>query len=288
MVGGAIAVSMPLLSGNVIVLDYRRLSREALCRLLEALSFSVIGEGKTLADVLGDGALKGRPDLIVHNFESDAEAEHELPSVLQARTHFEGLKSVLLTDCVRAEMLTKAMHAGVEAILSKDISANVLQRSLEIILLGQRMFPSGLAQALLESGEPPKADVDPPPPNPEQRRVTTLSEREHQILQCLVEGLPNKAIARELDITEATVKVHVKGLLRKTCMANRTQAAVWALSKSLQSDATAAGIGTIKQAMLAGQRGARSGPARSTPEKRKAPPAVFRRVLPELKRASRG
>jgi two-component system nitrate/nitrite response regulator NarL len=48
-----------------------------------------------------------------------------------------------------------------------------------------------------------------------------------------VNGLSNKTIARELDIAEATVKVHVKGLLRKTQMANRTQAAVWGLNNSL-------------------------------------------------------
>jgi two-component system nitrate/nitrite response regulator NarL len=56
-----------------------------------------------------------------------------------------------------------------------------------------------------------------------------LSDRERQILSCLIHGQSNKVIARELDIAEATVKVHVKGLLRKLRAANRTQAAVWAL-----------------------------------------------------------
>src|ERR1700759_1659394 len=56
----------------------------------------------------------------------------------------------------------------------------------------------------------------------------TFSDREGQILRCLVRGQSNKVIARELGIAEATVKVHVKGLLRKLRTANRTQAAVWA------------------------------------------------------------
>ena len=58
-----------------------------------------------------------------------------------------------------------------------------------------------------------------------------FSEREHQILQCLVNGLSNKAIARKHHIAEATVKVHVKGLLRKVQVSNRTQAAIWALNR---------------------------------------------------------
>jgi two-component system nitrate/nitrite response regulator NarL len=65
----------------------------------------------------------------------------------------------------------------------------------------------------------------------EQRRDSIiLSERENQILRCLIKGLSNKGIARELRIAEATVKVHVKGILRKVCAKNRTQAAIWALN----------------------------------------------------------
>lgn len=60
-----------------------------------------------------------------------------------------------------------------------------------------------------------------------------LSVREIEILCCLACGLSNKQIARELDITEATVKVHVKTVLRKLNLANRTQAAIWALQNGL-------------------------------------------------------
>jgi two-component system nitrate/nitrite response regulator NarL len=62
------------------------------------------------------------------------------------------------------------------------------------------------------------------------RRQIELSDRENEILGCLVSGLSNKNIARKLNIAEATVKVHVKGLLRKMQVSNRTQAAVLALN----------------------------------------------------------
>lgn len=63
-------------------------------------------------------------------------------------------------------------------------------------------------------------------------RAVKLSDREAEILQCLVNGASNKAIARDLRIAEATVKVHVKGLLRKMQLQNRTQAAIWALNNT--------------------------------------------------------
>ena len=56
-----------------------------------------------------------------------------------------------------------------------------------------------------------------------------LSFREAAILQALIDGAPNKLIAQNLNITEATVKVHVKAVLRKIRVKNRTQAAVWAV-----------------------------------------------------------
>src|SRR5262249_15628763 len=63
-----------------------------------------------------------------------------------------------------------------------------------------------------------------------------LSEREEQILNGLVKGQANKVIARTFDISEATVKVHMKSILRKIRVANRTQAAIWAMENGYCAD----------------------------------------------------
>jgi two-component system nitrate/nitrite response regulator NarL len=57
-----------------------------------------------------------------------------------------------------------------------------------------------------------------------------LSSREAEILHCLMQGAPNKIIARKLEVAEATVKVHIKAILRKIRVTNRTQAAMWAVA----------------------------------------------------------
>ncbi len=74
----------------------------------------------------------------------------------------------------------------------------------------------------------------------ERSSTPALSEREGQILGRLTRGLSNKAIARELDIAETTVKVHVKGLMRKVRVANRTQVAIWAMNHYFTPEGAAA------------------------------------------------
>ena len=67
---------------------------------------------------------------------------------------------------------------------------------------------------------------------PKGERDVILSPRESQVLRWLVDGASNKVIARKMQITETTVKAHIKGLLRKIRATNRTQAAIWALENN--------------------------------------------------------
>lgn len=86
---------------------------------------------------------------------------------------------------------------------------------------------------------PPSApETLPEMPFPRSVPPTELSERERQILRALSDGSPNKVIARQCAITEATVKVHLKAILRKLRVANRTQAAIWAYQNTSAMAAT--------------------------------------------------
>jgi two-component system nitrate/nitrite response regulator NarL len=66
------------------------------------------------------------------------------------------------------------------------------------------------------------------------RKLAPLTQRERAILVCLASGLSNKLIARELDIAEGTVKVHIKNLLKKLKFRSRLEAAVWAIDEGLR------------------------------------------------------
>lgn len=235
---------------NVVIIDPRRLSREALRRLISSAAITVIAEGSSLREAQRNLPSDTTAHLLIHTLDADSEIGTALPDIQRARQRYPGMKAVVLTDCSKPNLLLPAVRSGVEAFLSRNISAEVLQRALELVLNGQHLLPTNLAQLLLnplwlrpEDGI--SSDLTPPRPGTEttprlaveRSRTISLSKRECQILQCLVDGLSNKVIARELEITEATVKVHVKALLRKTQTANRTQAAIWAVNNRFGNEA---------------------------------------------------
>ena len=74
-----------------------------------------------------------------------------------------------------------------------------------------------------------------------ERSITPLTDRERDILGCLANGLSNKLIARELNIAEGTVKVHIKNLLKKLKFRSRLEAAVWAIDQNLRQQGTGHG-----------------------------------------------
>jgi two-component system nitrate/nitrite response regulator NarL len=104
--------------------------------------------------------------------------------------------------------------------------------SLQLASLGERILPSSLLDVVLrQSSYPLSTQSDAP-----QIDRANLSQREMDVLCCLTAGYPNKLIARQLDVSEATVKVHVKAILRKLKVGNRTQAAMWGTSRGISNN----------------------------------------------------
>ncbi len=150
---------------------------------------------------------------------------------------------VVLADLTNAGLVRRLASSGVDAVLSQDVSGDVLQRSLDLVMLGQQLFPPPPSCSASEAPPwyeaelvpcPTLAGQGPPSPKRTQEREVVLSQREGQVLHWLVNGASNKVIARELQITETTVKAHIKGVLRKVRASNRTQAAVWALGNNVR------------------------------------------------------
>jgi two-component system nitrate/nitrite response regulator NarL len=107
-------------------------------------------------------------------------------------------------------------------------SSESLVISLRLIAIGEKVMPSSLAEFL-----PMHPNLGLSPGTSQSMKQAGLSLREIEILACLVSGHPNKIISRQLEISEATVKVHVKAILRKVGVQNRTQAAIWAVGERL-------------------------------------------------------
>jgi two-component system nitrate/nitrite response regulator NarL len=128
-----------------------------------------------------------------------------------------------------------SLETGVDGYLESNMSQEGLQQALDLLAGGKKLFPPRMP-AITREGRFAHRAANTEGFNgfPHPLPMTNLSGREVEILRHLAGGRANKVIANELGITEATVKVHVKGVLRKIGAANRTQAAIWALHNGLQ------------------------------------------------------
>jgi two-component system nitrate/nitrite response regulator NarL len=142
---------------------------------------------------------------------------------------------VVMADRFEPAWVLLGADAGVDGFCNSNVDPHILIKSLELVMAGGSIFPSAIIPKLVDhmsfKGESAPQDVPLHEPiDLTDLRSHSLSSRECEILRCLMEGAPNKLIARQFGLTEATVKVHVKAILRKTGMKNRTQAAMWAAS----------------------------------------------------------
>jgi two-component system nitrate/nitrite response regulator NarL len=176
-----------------------------------------------------------------------------------------GVKTVLLAAAQTPEDIVAALRSGACGFLCQDIPGERLLRSLELIALGEMVVHPQLAWTpaasesdsnlyavgnhgvarsaapqLLQTIESRSTssgfDFEAASDRQSGEAVPSLSRREMLILRMLMQGASNKVIARNLVITESTVKVHMKAILRKLRLQNRTQAAIWARNNVDESD----------------------------------------------------
>ncbi|MEK7877884.1 MAG: two-component system response regulator NarL [Pseudomonadota bacterium] len=133
---------------------------------------------------------------------------------------------VILTVSDNADDLVAAIRSGADGYLLKDMEPEDLLTAIDETLNGRTVIGERLNGLLARAIREEAAA--------QQRDTATLTDREKEILQALAQGLANKLIARNLKITEATVKVHVKNLLKKLGFHSRLEAAVWAVGRGMK------------------------------------------------------
>jgi two-component system nitrate/nitrite response regulator NarL len=147
----------------------------------------------------------------------------------------------VLADHNQPSDIVSAFQAGANAYFIKLAPCDSFIKSLELVMLGEMILPAAILSVILDRAADDVDDQEHEAVVRDGRKTgelleaesndtPRLSARERCILTCLIEGYSNKVIARKIDIAEATVKVHVKAILRKIRVQNRTQAAIWAMS----------------------------------------------------------
>jgi two-component system, NarL family, nitrate/nitrite response regulator NarL len=210
------------------------LFREGLKRVLYPTHYQVRKVAETIDSVQPTVEL----DLIL--LVAGADQAALLGEVERAKKEKSSTRLVVVSDVDTPEIVWLLLSAGADGYLLRRISPEALLASLDVVMLGGTVLPpmpkdafpvgsrhaEGMAEAV--AAEARALHV-----NGEHKK---LSDRETEILLCLMKGESNKLIARKFDIAEATVKVHLKAILRKIRVSNRTQAAVWAHNNHLETD----------------------------------------------------
>jgi len=214
---------------TIVHIDRNQLFREGLRRILEGSPYSISLGTASFSEANAQIA-KHPPSIVIIDTSGYGEVLPELMTTIRALDLVP--RAVILTDTVGIPRLAGALGAGVDGYLLKDMSADALKQSLHLVQMGEKVFPTDLAHLLINHRFVGR-DGD------QGERSQDLSDRENDILACLVNGHSNKAIANRLQITEGTVKVHLKGVLKKIHVSNRTQAAIWALKHGIVADVNA-------------------------------------------------
>jgi two-component system nitrate/nitrite response regulator NarL len=244
-----------------IVVESRLLVREALKSLMAKNSYRVVCDVGSTAEISGASTLSDEPKLVILGAQS---ADNALTEAASARQLWPDSKIILLYECLPPadfqKLLTSEINGCVPLFASPDTLISTLDmivtRDVRVMVVGDAKSPaiqpaqpedanqSGIKIDKLRSEGAELEDVSVsigalqqrPMNVPSPRNHPGLSEREAQMLNGLVKGHPNKVIARTCDITEATVKVHMKSILRKIRVDNRTQAAIWAMANGYAAD----------------------------------------------------
>ncbi|WP_119168073.1 LuxR C-terminal-related transcriptional regulator [Algihabitans albus] len=212
---------------DIALVDGTNLFREGVLRILSGTQFRVARHVDTIDDLLQLNSDECDYALAIVSLPDGDENFGE--KLTELHRVYPKVRLVALAEAFDVEALRHCFMAGVDGFLLKTISSRALLNSLELVMLGERVFPRQLVNLIL-----PRAVTGRTAAPLLSGDLRKLSDREMEIVRCLVAGNSNKVIAAQLSITEATVKVHLKSILRKIGASNRTQAAIWALHNGVQ------------------------------------------------------
>jgi len=237
-----------------IVVESRLLVREALKSLMANNSYRVVCDIASTAEFSAMSGLSDGPKLVILGAQS---TENVLSEAVSARKLWPDSKIILLYEYLSPADFQKVLMSEINGCVPLFASPDTLISSLDILVTkGARVMVVGDTQRLAiqaaQPGQPNQSEMKLQSDAAEHEDVSVgtgalqqppmnvhplhLSEREAQMLDGLVKGHANKVIARTCDITEATVKVHMKSILRKIRVDNRTQAAIWAMANGYAAD----------------------------------------------------
>ncbi|MBF9002189.1 MULTISPECIES: two-component system response regulator NarL [Vibrio] len=210
---------------TIMIVDDHPLFRKGLQRFIAyEEDLEVTKECHSGAEAL-ESALQDDPDLIL--LDLNMQGMDGLETLRQMRAKGVTARIVMLTVSDTEEDVLTAMQYGADGYLLKDMEPEDIVANIKQAVLGKLALSDRLTQVLAQSWHKPKTT--------ESDKLSTLTDREHQTLLLLSQGMSNKLIAEKMKISEATAKVHVKNLLKKLELHSRLEAAAWLMKQQSKS-----------------------------------------------------
>lgn len=220
---------------RLLVVDDHTLFRRGLIALLsQDERFAVVGEAGDSGEALRCAA-RDAPDMIL--LDNHLPGVRGVDAIGALKEAAPGTHVLMLTVSENEDDLAAALQAGADGYLLKTINSEDLCESILKVFQGESVVSPEMTSKLVtafraRSAAPAPAAVPPPAAPAAAPAPDTLSAREREILALIAQGASNKLIARELDIAETTVKIHVQHILRKLGLSSRVQAAVYAIGRN--------------------------------------------------------
>jgi DNA-binding NarL/FixJ family response regulator len=205
---------------RIFVVDDHSLFRDGVISLLEAGGHTVVGQA-------GDGqgaveAIRGlKPDLVIMDIKMPV--MDGIEALRQIKTTSPDVKVIMLTVSEDEANLVDAIRAGADGYLLKHLNAKDFLEMVNGLERGEAALTRNLTARLLKH----MSTLEP------GAERTLLSERELEILKLVSEGKSNRLIAEHLLISENTVKYHLKNIMHKLGVTNRTEAVTWAMQNGI-------------------------------------------------------
>ncbi len=208
---------------KILIVDDHPLLRKGVMQLIDLDDeLETVGEASNGAEGV-KLALELDPDLIL--LDLNMHGMDGIDTLKAMRDEGVVARIVIYTVSDNDEDIVTAIRAGADGYLLKDMEPPKLLERLKEAAVGKMVVSEKMTEAL--------ASALRAKPKVENISLDSLTSRELQILKLIVDGQSNKLIARELDITEGTVKVHVKHLFKKLKMKSRIETAVWGVHQGL-------------------------------------------------------
>ncbi len=207
---------------RVVIVDDHGIVREGLRTLLTRPGIEVVGEAEN-GDEAIELARETQPDVMLLDIRM--RGSDGLQSLPRIKAISPTTSIIMLTTYANPGYLARAINNGAAGYLSKEVDPEQIVRAVRAAAAGDELIDRTLLQTALANA----IDHSPPTTEPTELPGEDLSERELEVLRLIAAGMSNAAIADTLSISLATVKTHIRHILEKLHVSDRTQAALWAV-----------------------------------------------------------